>query len=286
MSKQHVQKARSCLLKAVVDGLHQMCNEQHEAQPLFNLNTNKCALNLSKSALHQKRRRRSLPAFDDARKSERHLGPIACFIVNYQRIFKPLFIISLEKIDGSLLHSSIESTQRKGDPHNYIMSQKLLALFQSYPKFKCLFDSGYRAEERYSSSTIYQQFVHQPQTEFNHNLSKLVEGWSPGWLGLPIVSQCARQNNGSLSRWLRAILALKVLCHCWVSRRITKEAFSLVVCSFRCNAQLNLHRGQTFQQPESFPSPGLLSKGSDLSPKGSTTLKPFNLNRLILLPEP
>ena len=33
--KQHVQKARSCLLKAVVDGLHQMCNEQHEAdQPL------------------------------------------------------------------------------------------------------------------------------------------------------------------------------------------------------------------------------------------------------------
>ena len=33
--KQHVQKARSCLLKAVVDGLHQMCNEQRVADQLL-----------------------------------------------------------------------------------------------------------------------------------------------------------------------------------------------------------------------------------------------------------
>ena len=33
--KQHVQKARSCLLKAVVDGLHQTCNEQRVADQLL-----------------------------------------------------------------------------------------------------------------------------------------------------------------------------------------------------------------------------------------------------------
>ena len=33
--KQHVQKARSCLLIAVVDGLHQTCNEQRVADQLL-----------------------------------------------------------------------------------------------------------------------------------------------------------------------------------------------------------------------------------------------------------
>ena len=33
--KQHVQKARSCLLKAVVDGFHQTCSEQRVADQLL-----------------------------------------------------------------------------------------------------------------------------------------------------------------------------------------------------------------------------------------------------------
>ena len=33
--KQHVQKARSCLLKAVVDGFHQTCSEQRAADQLL-----------------------------------------------------------------------------------------------------------------------------------------------------------------------------------------------------------------------------------------------------------